>query len=165
MALNDTGITIRDYDPPRDEEGVRTCFVALQDHEHDFAPESPPGAELVDEYMPFMLNRIASLKGKLIVAESAGRIVGFASVVVRQREEPDDMDSYFAELTELSVLPEARNRGVGQKLMEFSEEFSRSVGSPSLRIRVDARNSGARRFYKRCGFGESVILFSKRLND
>lgn len=165
MVSIDTEIIIREYDPDGDEDGVRACFVALQDHEHNFAPEAPIGAELVDQYVPFMLSRIAELRGRLIVAESACRIVGFAGVVIRQREEPDDIDAYFVEVTELSVLPEARNRGVGGRLLQDSEEFARTVGAPSLRVRVDARNTGARQLYKRHYFGESVILLTKRLKD
>ena len=165
MASFDTEFIIREYDPAGDEDGVRSCFVALQDHEHNFAPEAPTGAELVDQYLPFMLNRIAESKGRLIVAESARRIVGFAGVVIRQREEPDDIDAYFVEVTELSVLPEVRNLGLGEKLLQGSEDFARTVGAPSLRIRVDARNSGARRFYERHNFGEAVILLTKRLKD
>lgn len=165
MASNDTGFSIREYDPHRDEKGARACIVALQDHEHEFSPESPTGMELVDDLMPFMLKRIPELKGKLMVAESAGRIIGFVCVVIRPREEPDDTDPFYVELTELSVLPGARNSGVGGRLMEVSEEFARSAGAPSLRIRVDARNSGARRFYDRLGFEESLILVMKRLMD
>ena len=165
MASIDTDIIIREFDPAGDEGGVRTCFTALQDHEHDFAPEAPTEAEIVDQYVPFMLRRIAETKGRLLVAESAGRIVGFAGVVIRPREEPDDIDEFFVEVAELSVLPAFRNRGVGERLLRASEGFARKVGAPSLRIRVDARNSGARRFYERHHFAEAVILFQKRLGN
>ena len=156
-------IEIREYNPARDAEGVRACFIALQDHEHDFAPEAPAGMGLVDQYVPFLLNRVGASGGRIFVAERKGRIVGFVSAVIVQREEPDDIDTFHVDLAELSVLPPDRGQGVGGRLLQAAEHFARSVGAPSLRIRVDARNNGARRMYGRNGFSESVIGLKKRL--
>lgn len=154
---------IRDYDVERDGPGLRDCFIALQDHERDFAPEVPSGLELVDDYVPFMLERVAALSGRLFVAVEGEQILGFATALVRPREEPDDVDAFSVEVAELSVLPAWRGRGIGARLMEVCERFARELGAPSLRVRVDARNPDAQRFYRRAGFEDAVVLLAKSL--
>ena len=154
---------IRSYRPETDESGLRECFVALQDHEHDFAPEALTGAELVDEYVPFMLERVRETGGVIFIAELEGNIIGFATAIVTQRTEPDDIDPFHVEVTELSVLPEARSHGIGRKLLDAAERFARDKGSPSLILRVLAKNAGARRFYERFGLDDWVHTLRKEL--
>src|SRR5688500_18008058 len=101
-------VQVRPFDPDRDLDGVRRCFVELQDHEHAFEPEAPTGAEIVDEYVPFMLERSSRPGGAIFVAELDGRVVGFAALIRVERPEPDDWEPFHVELAELSVLAEAR---------------------------------------------------------
>lgn len=142
---------------------MRACFVALQDHEHDFAPEAPTGLELVDDYVGFMIDRCTAPGGRLFVAVDGVHLVGFASLLVRPRAEPDDTDLAHAEVAELAVLPEARDQGIGTALLAAAEEEARRAGATSLRVRVDARNPGARRLYERLGFSLAVLQLHKRL--
>jgi GNAT superfamily N-acetyltransferase len=69
------------------------------------------------------------------VADSAGRVVGFAAL-------GDNL------LEQLYVHPVAQNRGVGAALLALSKE--RRPGGLSLW--VFQKNEGARRFYERHGF-------------
>lgn len=154
---------VRLYDPTRDEATLRACFTALQDHEHDFAPDAPTGAELVDTYVPFMIERATTRDSRLFVAEAETAVVGFASALIRQRDEPDDLDERHVEVAELSVLPKWRSRGIGTQLLSAAEEFAHHVGIDALRIRVDVRNGGARRLYLRHGFSDAVVTMQKRL--
>ena len=158
------GVTakIRLFDPATDVPGVRACFIALQDDEHRFAPEAPTGLALVDEYVAFMLSRCTSPGGRLFVAVDGGALVGFASLLLRPRAEPDDTDLVHAEVAELSVLQKRRGQGVGTALLEAAEAEARRCGATSLRIRVDARNPGARRLYERMGFAVAVFQMHKR---
>ena len=156
-------LDIRTFDPEADIEGLKRCFVDLQNHEHDFAPEAPTGAELVDDYLPFMVDRVRESGGEIFVADLDDQLIGFATAIVIARSEPDDIDPFHVELAELSVIAGGRGHGVGALLISAVEAFARERCAPSLRIRVDARNSGARRLYDRLGFSELRIKVEKRL--
>ena len=57
-----------------------------------------------------------------------------------------------AELEELYVQPERRNRGVGSRLLEQALEQVRQRSALEMRIGVDEADTDARRFYERHGF-------------
>lgn len=156
--------SIRTYDPARDAEGLRTCFIDLQDHETEFAPEAPSGDALVDEYLPFMLDRCQPPNGTVLVADVDGQVVGFATVIVRDREAPDDMDLVHAEVAELSVLATHRGQGIGTALLRAAERIAVDAGANSFRIGADARNHEALRLYERYGFVPAGIELHKRLD-
>jgi hypothetical protein len=48
-------------------------------------------------------------------------------------------------------------------LIEAAEAHARACGAPSLRVRVDVDNPGARRLYRRLGFRPRVLLLMKPL--
>jgi ribosomal protein S18 acetylase RimI-like enzyme len=54
-------------------------------------------------------------------------------------------------LLDIALLPEFRNRGVGEALLRRLTEESRRTGRP-LRHMVFVLNTGAKRFYERLGF-------------
>lgn len=153
--------TIRPYEASRDLDGVRRCFIDLQDHEHERFAGSKTGPELVDEYVPFMLARCAQPDSTMFVAEIDGEVVGFATAIRNARTEPDDSDVFHFELAELSVLTCHRSRGIGSALIAAVEAYAADHGASSLRIRVDCDNPGAQRFYRRHGFEPAVITFDK----
>lgn len=54
----------------------------------------------------------------------------------------------------IDLLPHARGRGIGRKMMIFLEQRLVETGSPGLHLQVDPRNADALAFYRRLGFGE-----------
>src|SRR5687767_14064667 len=106
---HDGDLLIRPFDPIRDTEAVRRCFVDLQDHEHAYSPNSPTGEELAAEYVPFMAERAMQPDNAFLVAEFAGTVIGFATALRTVRAEPDDTDPFHFELAELSVVTEYQN--------------------------------------------------------
>lgn len=155
---------IRPYHSTHDMPALRICFLALQDHEHEFNPKAPLGVEIVDEYVAFMLHRCSECAGQIFLAEVDERVAGFVCVLARiPRAEPDDSDVYYAEVSELSILPEYRNQGIGSALLQHAETYAYEQAASSFRVRVDARNQGALRLYKRLGFAETVITLAKTL--
>ncbi len=164
--------TIRPYRHPHDLGGLRACFIALQDHEHEFAPHAPTGADLVDEYVEFMLEGLRERGDTILVAEPVAEpaatpggewIAGFVRVRVGERQEPDDTDAISGEVVEISVLPKHRGAGLGHALLAAAEQVARQRLATSLRIRVNAQNPGARRLYERFGFELAVLQLHKKL--
>ncbi|MEE1027163.1 MAG: ribosomal protein S18-alanine N-acetyltransferase [Agathobacter sp.] len=84
----------------------------------------------------------------LIVAEDEGRILGYACTYVSFDE---------GELTNIAVLPDARNSGVGKALLSTlkSEAVKKNLSRIVLEVRVS--NDVARHVYKELGFYELGI--------
>ena len=56
------------------------------------------------------------------------------------------------EITNVMVLPEYRNRGVGRKMMEELILRGRNLGATDLTLEVRAGNAAAQRLYESLGF-------------
>jgi GNAT superfamily N-acetyltransferase len=92
-------------------------------------------------------------RGNVIVAESGGRIAGFAAVLI---------EAGTAELDGLFVEPDLWRQGIGAALIEEAIHEARRRG---LTMMVVA-NPSAREFYERCGFtleGEAETRFGPAL--
>ncbi|MBT8352279.1 MAG: hypothetical protein KJO26_13740 [Deltaproteobacteria bacterium] len=81
---------ICDFDIGNHLEGVRKCFVELQDFERSLDPRMPPGAEIVDTYIPYMLNRCKKCGGKILVADVNGEVAGFVTILTKVKS--DDIE-------------------------------------------------------------------------
>lgn len=158
------GAEIRPYDASRDAAGLRACFVALQEFERTLEPTLPCGAEVADGYLTHVFARGAAWDGAVLVAEVEARIVGFVSVWARiPQDEPDEPPEDYAGISDLVVLPDYRNRGIGRALLGAAEDHARARGATSLRIGVLTHNSGAHRLYERVGFVDYRVQMTKRL--
>ncbi len=90
-----------------------------------------PEARVVPaEHLPFVF-----------VAEQAGRVLGFATVLAG----PEGA----AELEDLFVDPDLWRRGVGRRLVREAERRARDLGAISLHVIANGR---AQAFYIACGF-------------
>ena len=97
------------------------------------------------------------------VAEAVGpppRILGF--VVVSLREELLSQ-APSAHLETLVVSPEARRRGLGERLVAHTEEKVQQLGAESLTLHVFHNNHRARALYAKRGFEEELIRAVKWL--
>lgn len=83
------------------------------------------------------------LAGGLLVAESGGRIVGYAQV----GRNANDACEIFA----IYVLPDAQGAGFGHGLWSAACEHARALGCSELELWVLAANERARTFYERQG--------------
>lgn len=100
-------------------------------------------------------NRLAHWRARLaaasdatagLVAEEAGRVVGFAYL------DRDDDPARGPLLDNLHVRPETRSRGLGRRLLAAAAgEIDRRGWTPRLHLWVFEANTGARRFYERHG--------------
>lgn len=163
---------IRPYRRETDADGVRACFLALQDYERSLEPALPAGHAIADVYLARMFDRCAKWDGVVFVAESDGTagapgvrsIIGFVSVWARvPQDEPDEPAGDYAFVSDLVVLPESRGRGAGTALLAEAERHARSRGATTFKIGVLARNAGARRLYEKIGFADYRVQLTKPL--
>jgi ribosomal protein S18 acetylase RimI-like enzyme len=144
--------------------GVRACLIELQDFERSLDSRMPPGADIVDAFVPDMLRRCARCSGKVLVAELDGDVAGFATILARMKsDEIEDGDVEYGLVTDLVVAREFRNRGIGRKLLEAAETYVKSSGVKWLRIGVLAGNHAADHLYDSLGFEKYYIEREKEL--
>jgi len=95
-----------------------------------------------------------------ILAEIDGVAVGFAALrLVPCVFYPDP----YAELTELYVDPEHRQRGVGRALIAHAERLAQAGGAATLLVLTDFYNEAAQALYRRTGFVNHDLAMEKRL--
>ncbi len=88
-------------------------------------------------------------RGGVVVAEDAGRIVGFASVgPVADGDEPEETSELFA----VYVAPDVAGTGLGRSLLDRVTDAMLGDGSRRAILWVLADNARARRFYDAAGW-------------
>ena len=58
----------------------------------------------------------------------------------------------MAEIKRMYVVPEARGRGLGRRLLEALEETARELGYARIRLDTGARQPHARAMYEAAGY-------------
>ena len=85
---------------------------------------------------------------EILVAEQAGMVVGFLSLESHREGEPP-----FLYLDDFSVTAAFRGQGIGSRLLDMAEEYAAALGLGEIHLHVERDNLGARRLYRRRGFG------------
>ncbi len=146
-------------------------WKSMQAHHREVAREIPgiPLREPEDSWArrrAEYLRWLAQPGAFALIAEIDGTAVGYTLVTIY---EPGD-DTHvtgerFAEMQSLSVLPEHRGGGIGNRLMEAVYEELRAIAVREMVIGVMAGNEGAARLYERHGFRPWVLKYIGRIPD
>jgi diamine N-acetyltransferase len=98
--------------------------------------------------------------GQALLAEMAGRPIGYAILTYGYDLEFGGMDAY---LTDLFLVDSARDRGHGTWLLSRIEEAAAQAGVKALHLMVAPSNHRAHHVYYRAGFRASPRLFLTKL--
>jgi ribosomal protein S18 acetylase RimI-like enzyme len=161
--MPDPAAVVREY---RDDDApeVTAAIVELQEFERRLDGRLRPGDAIAAEFLARMLARCRDYTGTILVAECAGLVAGFATVLARvPYEEIDDPAGEYALITDLVVREAFRRRGLGRALLREAERHARAAGATELRVGVLAANDSARRLYFRTGFAPYLETLTKRL--
>jgi len=136
---------------------LRAHHSSLEPHMRQQAPNVSWGLRR-HEYLAWL-----TLPGSFAVtARKAGRLVGYAVVVVHQG--PDDTwvtGDRIAEVESLCVAVGERGGGLGSALLDFVDWELAAVGIRDVQIGVVAANSSAIRFYERRGLRPRLTIMSR----
>ena len=155
---------IRGFDEAAHLKGIRACLIELQDFERALDPRLPTGAEIVDEYIPIMLDRCTKCAGRILVAELNEEVAGFATILAKVKSgEIEDGDIEYGLVSDVVVASKYRKRGIGRKLLEAAESYAKSKGVRWLRVGVLADNQSADGLYDSMGFKRLYIEREKEL--
>ena len=111
-----------------------------------------------------MLTRLAALdpeEGALFVGVAGVAVIGWAHVAAVRLVESDP----YAELRGIVVAAALRSRGLGTRLLNAAEEWTRERGLERIRVRSNVTRERTHAFYERHGYTttKSQKVFDKRL--
>ena len=157
-------ITIRSY-RPEDHDVLLALIRELQGHERAYEPLMKPEAEIGSEYIAKLESDAAAYGGQILMAEDAGRPIGYATIFTHVPSEDEDEVPYtYALVSDVAVTGDQRGKGIGRRLLETCEDVARQAGAERLRIFVLSQNQRARNLYGAFGFAERVTEMEKPLN-
>ncbi len=105
------------------------------------------------------IERYASIGASVLVAEAAGEVVGFVSVLILPRFEVDEL---FARITALVVDAGVRERGVGRMLMEAAEAAAAAAGVSFLEVTAGHHRPDAQRLFESMGYDAGVAAYLRK---
>jgi len=106
--------------------------------------------------------RLGRSDGRVLVAESEGRVVGVAALAVAPQLH---YAAPVARVTTLVVSEPARGCGAGRRLMARAEELAREAGCHDIELTSGIRleREAAHRFYEALGYERTSYHFHRRL--
>jgi ribosomal protein S18 acetylase RimI-like enzyme len=135
-----------------DCRAVATVHVESWQHAyHDILPAPYLASLSVDAREAVWLRLVERRQAHLLVARSAGQIVGFIAFGPSRNE---DAPPGRAEIWTLYVRPAAWSTGVGRELCRAARQQLEVDGYQSVELWVIAENARAIRFYENAGFVE-----------
>lgn len=118
-------------------------------------PGTPP-----DEARARLNHLLESATDDVCLFEESGKVLGWIHTFIAYRV----ASPAFYEIGGLVVGPDARNRGIGRKLVEFAGKQSRS-NNLELRVRCNSKRLDTHKFYEKTGFIESKTQCVFKLNS
>ena len=149
-------------------DAVEPLWKALNDHHGRINPELGPGLPARDSDASWERRRakyatwLAGEDSFYVLAEDEGRPVGYAMVTIGPGYASWETSERLAELETLSVLAEARGRGIGVALLDAVAERLAELGVEDLTLTTAVTNVDAHRFYERHGFAKRFVVYHRR---
>lgn len=127
-------------------------------------------AHLTAEHFVAHLARVGHL---VIVAEDAGRLVGYTLTLVGEPLDAElaavvDGPEQVAYLSKCYVHPDAQGSGLAARLMGTTLDAARTAGARTVVLGVNGQNVRAQAFYRRAGFsvaGERTFTVGQRVEQ
>ncbi|MCL5008597.1 MAG: GNAT family N-acetyltransferase [Candidatus Marsarchaeota archaeon] len=163
-----TKIIIRKYEK-KDDYQLIFLFDEFQKFMFSIDPKPPKMSALKPDYakasLHQALDRIKRSEGVLYVAEANGKMVGF-TIALALKPYGEEAAIFKrpqkrGEITDIYIDSEYRGNNIGARLMETAESYLKEIGCKEIIVGVFAPNKNAREFYKRLGYSEASLEFSK----
>jgi ribosomal protein S18 acetylase RimI-like enzyme len=141
---------------------------ALQDHLTELDPFGivHRGPQYGRTYARFELRQVRRNHGCLLLAELAGRPVGFVAAHVRPRQAIRELElrpRVQGFILDLFVVPGERGRGVGTALLRAAERHLARAGCTHVWLDVFAPNRRAQALYESLGYRGFARMMMRKL--
>jgi GNAT superfamily N-acetyltransferase len=118
----------------------------------------PAAADLIRARMTDLLRTDPT--ARILVATLDGCISGFAALHVTAVLH---RSTAVGRVTALAVLPSCQRAGVGRQLIEKTEQHFAALGLERIEVTSGPRHEQAYSFYRRLGYEDQGVRFSKRI--
>jgi GNAT superfamily N-acetyltransferase len=147
-TLQDAGLRIRQVArlDEREVEELARVLIACVEGGASVGFVLPMTPEKAATFWRRVGDTLARGARKLLIAESAGAIVGTVQLV----EPSSENQPHRADIAKMLVHPAARGRGVGARLLQAAEDIARNGGKTLLTL--DTATPEADRLYRRHGW-------------
>jgi ribosomal protein S18 acetylase RimI-like enzyme len=160
MSSSADDITIRPA-KPEDGPALGRYGGALMRQHHEFDPlrfvrsENPEAG-----YGRFLVSQLREPECVVLVAESAGTVIGYAYAGLEPMSWKD-LRAACGYLHDVFVDPGARGAGAGEKLVRAAVAWLESKGAPRVVLMSASRNEGAQRLFARLGFRHTMVEMTR----
>jgi ribosomal protein S18 acetylase RimI-like enzyme len=146
---------------PADRDALGQYGGALMRQHHDFDPQRFIRSDNPEAgYGRFLVSQIGEQDMLVLVAERAGRVVGYAFAGLEPMSWKD-LRAACGYLHDVFVDPAARGAGVGEKLVRAAIERLEALGAPRVVLMSAARNEPAQRLFERLGFRRTMVEMTR----
>lgn len=161
-----SAVSIRTYAEPQDTVAVQALIGEVQDHEAAVETTRRPWAESRAEYWPWLKAQMAN-RGTMLVAEQAGKLVGFCACWVVEDKYLGLKPSEWVKgnVGDLIVTKAARGQGVAVELMKAAENYFRHIGIKIVKLSALSKNTDAHKFYETYGMKPYLVTYRKELAE
>lgn len=146
---------------PADLEHVGQFAGRLVREHHDADPErffSPEGVE--QGYAWWLGKELANDSAQVLVAELAGRLVGYSYAALRERDWNLLLDEH-AMLHDIFVVSDARRQGVGRALLAATIGGLEALGATRVVLSTRQGNDNAERLFAAAGFRRTMVEMTR----
>ncbi len=146
-----------------DEGPIKKCILELKKYEGQFDPDYYTDEESVQKLFED-INGSKEKGGEIFVAEAEGRVVGFMSLSITNKNDlliVKKVDAVY--ISDISVLPSHRRMGIGGKLLDRASEFAKKKGIKYLKLAIFSENVNAKNLYLDKGFKDYETIMLKEL--
>jgi RimJ/RimL family protein N-acetyltransferase len=162
------GLSLRYANTVEELAALEPAWNALQAHHSEISPDlgpatpkrSPPDSWRIrrSKYERWLRNPDTFF----VVAEAAGKPVGYACVTIGPPYAGWATGDRLAELETLSVLADHRGKGTGAALLDAVWKRLAELGVEDMAITTTVTNVDAQRFYERQGFSQRFAVYYGR---
>lgn len=146
-------------------EDVKNLLVELQEYIAAIDKEkfNILTEEYREKYFLKTLEEVRKYEGKIFLARDEGKIIGLIVGIINNEEEKgyDFQAPKRGRVTELVVSKKIRGKGIGKLLLNYMENYFKSVGCKGVLLNVFAYNQNAQQFYYNSGYFDRTIEVMK----
>jgi ribosomal protein S18 acetylase RimI-like enzyme len=146
-----------------DRKPLEILLVEMQNEQKKLDTSRANGEVVAGPYLVQILDEV-NKNGEIFLAEENGQLVGFITFWIE--EDYSNLivkDKIYGFISDLFVLSEYRNRGIGKELLDKTENYFRAKGLLTIKLYSLASNKEALEFYSNHNFREYELLLTKKL--
>ena len=163
--MSDAGdFRIRSARLPDDKAAILSFITGLQQFESPIEADRRTDPGVAEEFYAVITERAAEKNGRIFMAESDKRAIGWAVAYEEENEVYIRADERtYGYVAELYVVEDMRGRGIGGALIAKCEEWAQERGLKAMMIGVLSRNARAHGVCRSAGFQDYVTMLKKYL--